>query len=153
MKIEAGKYYKTRDGQKVGPLAVKDSYFEAAGWHYNENGICCYKGFSKNLPHPERDLIAEWADTPDDGWSEWTSASEWDTGKHDVQFECIDGIHRVRTRPRKPTVETVTLAGRIDDGGDWSFGTGEAWPNDTHRITFNLIDGKPDPSSIRMEEL
>ncbi|MFY0633652.1 MAG: helix-turn-helix transcriptional regulator [Vannielia sp.] len=35
-------------------------------------------------------------------WSEWTSATEWNVSTHDVQMECIDGIHRVRTRPRKP---------------------------------------------------
>ena len=54
--------------------------------------------------------------------------------------------YRIKTQPK---VETVKLRA----GGDLKiWGT---WTDldDTHRITFNLIDGKPDPASIKMEEI
>lgn len=57
----------------------------------------------------------------------------------------------------KPERETVTLYGlsvsRLDGG--WVFGPKgtETSEPDTHRITFALIDGKPDCDSIKMEEL
>ena len=66
--------------------------------------------------------------------------------------------YRVRPEPKR---ETVTLRGG-DFGRNgaiaWSFlHSGHISPYtispDTHRITFDLIDGKPDPTSIRMEEL
>lgn len=57
--------------------------------------------------------------------------------------------YRVKTEPK---VETVTMYTGVFNSGY------EASPvldhsTDTHRITFSLIDGKPDSSSIRMEEL
>jgi hypothetical protein len=36
-----------------------------------------------------------------DGWGEWrTDIDVWNTATHDVQHECIDGIHRTRLRVR-----------------------------------------------------
>jgi hypothetical protein len=54
-----------------------------------------------------------------------------------------------RVRPPEPKRETVELrAGGLLKA--W-----EAWSDDddTHRITFDVIDGTPDCASIRMEEL
>jgi len=62
--IEAGKYYKTRDGRKVGPMAAQDGYHTVEGYHYAENGECCFYGESGNSPFPARDIIAEWVDEP-----------------------------------------------------------------------------------------
>jgi len=119
IKLQAGKFYKTRDGQKVGPM-VKKLGLSADGYYYpwddtsNKNHYFwshegkCYDG-------PQHDLIAEWTDTPtiwadDEGWGDWTIAEEWDVTNNDVQFECVGGIHKVRTRPRikpEPKRETV----------------------------------------------
>lgn len=57
-----------------------------------------------------------------------------------------DKIYRIRPEPKR---ETVTVYGA---GFDWEQA---ALPcsEDTHRITFDLIDGEPDVSSIKMEKL
>ena len=67
------------------------------------------------------------------------------------------GQYAYRVRP-EPKVEAVKLHGRkynnqIDPSGVWDFDSNECQLDDTHVITFNLIDGKPDASSIKMEEL
>ena len=49
----------------------------------------------------------------------------------------------------KPTVETVVMYGSKRFKG---FGLVQG-PNTKYTITFNTIDGKADPSSIKMEEL
>ncbi|UYE95786.1 hypothetical protein HAAEEKHM_00066 [Sinorhizobium phage AP-16-3] len=64
LKIEAGRYYKTRDGRKVGPVAQKSGYMEAGGYHYSNTGECCFLGQSGDDTYPEFDLIAEWVDEP-----------------------------------------------------------------------------------------
>ena len=53
-----------------------------------------------------------------------------------------------------PKVETVTLYGGDTKGNNsrWGFSVKNLGP-ETNRITFNLIDGKPDCTSIKMEEL
>ena len=66
MKIENGKFYRTRDGQKMGPMNVppKDKHWSdlviadchAMGWC---EGGAYYKGEIGDL-----DLIAEWSDAP-----------------------------------------------------------------------------------------
>lgn len=48
----------------------------------------------------------------------------------------------------EPKVETVELYGRPDI--QWVM---ERCDYDTHRITFNLVNGKPDCTSIKMEVL
>jgi len=55
-------------------------------------------------------------------------------------------VYRVRPEPKR---ETVTLHGSVTDEV-WGRGTMEL---DTHRITFDLIDGRPDCDSIKMETL
>jgi len=163
IKLQVGKFYKTRDGHKVGPLGCEGPR-KVGGrvypWDDTSNGNAhfwsdtgkCDDGF-------EYDLIAEWTDTPtiwadNEGWGDWTSAGDWDITNNDVQFECVDGIHKVRTRPRikpEPKRETVTLTGL--DRGYWCFGSDRVKVRDTHRITFDTIDGEPDCSTIRMERL
>lgn len=66
MQIEAGKYYKTRNGRKVGPMTLDEDdsvypyYADLDGqprW-FTKNGVWSLAAES------ERDLIAEWAETP-----------------------------------------------------------------------------------------
>lgn len=66
LKIEAGKFYKTRDGRKVGPIRLKathgsDGPYRIDGlWNYLENGLV---GSISNGDHKD-DLITEWIDEP-----------------------------------------------------------------------------------------
>ncbi|MDH2091088.1 hypothetical protein N5K21_20355 [Rhizobium pusense] len=66
LKIEAGRFYKTRDGRKVGPVRLKathgsDGPYRINGlWNYLENGLV---GSISNGDHKD-DLIAEWIDKP-----------------------------------------------------------------------------------------
>ena len=66
LKIEAGKYYRTRDGRKVGPIADRGRYYCANEMHYNSDGECGLEG----RHHPSQDwrdrhdLIDEWVDEP-----------------------------------------------------------------------------------------
>ena len=55
-----------------------------------------------------------------------------------------------RVKP-EPVVETVTLFGQA--GFCWAFSHLQEDDGDTHRITFDLVDGKPDCNSIKMEEI
>lgn len=65
VKIEAGKYYKTRDGIKVGPIRNYDDrfYYKASfccgNWTYLENGK-----WAGSTEEDNRDIIAEWQDQP-----------------------------------------------------------------------------------------
>ena len=59
--------------------------------------------------------------------------------------------YRLRPEPKR---ERVTMVGRVPTPPDsWAFHLGKEYVRDTHRITFDTIDGKPDCASIRMEEL
>lgn len=70
--IEAGKFYKTRDGRKVGPLVFVGDYWTNTNdhgnynpGHYTSDGVSAFLG---KLPREESrlpfDLIAEWVDEP-----------------------------------------------------------------------------------------
>jgi len=48
--------------------------------------------------------------------------------------------------------ETVTMDGSNKSGNVWFFGEYDVW-NETHRITFETIDGEPDCDTIFMERL
>ena len=61
MKLEEGKYYKTRDGRKVGPMESWPSYqdkhlFMSGGLLWMADGTG-YKG-----EHPEQDIVSLWKD-------------------------------------------------------------------------------------------
>lgn len=66
LKIEAGKFYKTRDGRKVGPMAAwpdEEDCFKSSdllrGGLWKTDGSSYFKGASDSP-----DLIAEWIDEP-----------------------------------------------------------------------------------------
>ena len=67
MKLEAGKYYRTRDGRKVGPMNVppKKSHWSSIVVA-DCNGKAWLKGgvYFSDIPDP-LDLIAEWTDEPE----------------------------------------------------------------------------------------
>lgn len=62
LKIEAGKYYKTRDGRKVGPMyVINDPYWPWAcsDFSYRDDGT-----WDADMEQDEQDLIEEWQDEP-----------------------------------------------------------------------------------------
>jgi hypothetical protein len=72
----------------------------------------------------------------DEGWRD-IAGPAWHTGV----------AYRVKPAPIR---ETVTLYAGAKH--EWQ-PTWDAMPGDTHKITFDLIDGKPDCASIKMEPL
>jgi hypothetical protein len=117
----------------------------------------------------ELDLVAEWTEEPAAPklWRDMTPEEKgalllahhegkvvecWNSGKWEPKGHGgwgKENAYRIRPEPKR---ETVMLHGRQAEK-DWSFGNGEAWPADTHRITFDLIDGEPDCASVKMERI
>lgn len=63
VKLEVGKYYKTRDGRKVGPMKSYKSFmdmhpFESDKMLWTREGVA-YQG-----SEPDQDIVAEWPDDP-----------------------------------------------------------------------------------------
>ena len=68
MKIEAGKYYRTRDGKKVGPME-RDTY-AGTEWPWTADNYidrCRDDGTCSTYDQPDErpsDIVAEWTDEP-----------------------------------------------------------------------------------------
>lgn len=159
MKIREGAYYTTRDGRTVGPATPNpDSLYP---WNipidglflaYRNDGTIC-------LDDRDWDIAAEaptlWRDmTPEQKGALLLAHHEGKViealvGDKWREVACM-GIetmaYRVRLEPKR---EMVTLHGA---GYEW---TQADLPcgDDTHRITFDLLDGEPDCNSIKMEKL
>ena len=71
----------------------------------------------------------------------------WHADYHAWEDNCA---YRIKPEPKR---ERVVLVGRMDTPDSWAFFISEVDPFDSHRITFDTIDGKPDPSSIKIEEV
>lgn len=199
MNIEEGKYYRTRDGRKVGPMVwgARNPYSKY-GWSENPS------------------MSPRWADDGTDcfGVGGWNIAEEWsedtpatrspisvtDTDKNGVKHYLSDypytisaeigGLYKepklwcYMTPEEKGALLLAHHEGKVIEG--WLYGdkwkvlspewdqhnayrikpeaeTVEGWwdgyfhngepVRDYYRITFNLIDGEPDTSSIKMETL
>jgi len=167
MQIETGKFYKTRGGEKVGPVITE--YCQIGfGWHALGDPRFWY-GTGKCYDGQSYDLIAEWTDTP----TIWENETPEQKGAlllaehegrelqalavdHDGTTWVIkrrnqwhDGIaYRITPEPKR---ETVTMVGY--NIGHWYFGSDHLIYRATHRITFETIDGEPDCATIRMERL
>jgi len=67
MKIEAGKYYRTRDGRKVGPMIYRNPQpWDLTAWR-DAGGKCWHddgRHFTK-MGTPNLDIIAEWREPMD----------------------------------------------------------------------------------------
>jgi hypothetical protein len=212
MKIEEGKYYRTRDDRKVGPaVRISGDKFQ---WNiplegnflaYDDDGYIC----TGRVPW---DIIAEWVDdisdilnsidvTDTDGngdkhylsdypetisaeigglyeepkyptlWCDMTPEEKgalllahhegkeielfnerglcaWMSHIHPEEFWLDEYAYRIKPEPK---VEVVVLEN--DRNGGRSFYEDSGTHKNTHRITFNLIDGEPDCDSIKMEKV
>jgi len=69
-------------------------------------------------------------------------------------WETVDALffnqlaYRIKPEPKR---ETVTMTGYKVNG--WYFAKKNSQALDTHRITFDTINGEPDCATIRMERL
>lgn len=170
IKIEEGKFYRTQSGKKVGPAhLVSDS---AYGWNVptETGGFLAYDDYG-NICLINRDwgLKEEWLDadtsklgrdmTPEEKGALLLAEHEGKaieaidrTDPSDAWLECFnvgafdDLAYRVKPELKR---ETVTLHGC---GFYWEQSE-QPCPSDTHRITFDTIDGEPDLTSIKMEKL
>lgn len=65
IKIEEGKFYRTRDGRKVGPMYVKHPYNGLAFWGCDTKGYMGVKYYEDgSRTRVDDPLIAEWTDAP-----------------------------------------------------------------------------------------
>lgn len=170
MKIEIGKFYKTRDGRKVGPMRFSmsgDDLFSQDGGDL-DGCLWGHNGKRRLNGNTETDIIAEWTDAPDlsnplgqvfslmppetqeamkahgGPWQWYLEGSEWE--------DCDGPFHDWRAYRVKPAPirETMTLTGGEANG--WGFYV-DGGVSNAFSITFDLIDGKPDCASIKMERL
>jgi len=144
MKIENGKYYRTADGRKVGPIRGGPATYHAQGAdHWYDDGTSLYKDL--------QNIVAEWRDEPT-VWGDMTPEQKGalllaehegktiDTWIEGGWTKCLDPMWRddcaYRIKP-DPVVETrgvyVAATPPIKIG------------------TINLIDGTPDPATLNLE--
>jgi hypothetical protein len=162
MMIEAGKYYLTRAGQKVGPMKYK--------WHdmveYNDKVWWRDDGSVNKCKETSRDLVAEWIEN-DTKWSDLTPEQKGalllahhQREKIEYRYSTNGNWHVVtrpmwapeafyRVKPHVPIRETKTIYGGKEH---WNF-DGYQSTYDTHIIIFDMIDGEPDCSSVRMVKM
>jgi len=81
------------------------------------------------------------------GSVEFWNVNEWETLKNLGWHDEI--AYRIKPSKPEPKAEIVTMYGERNRMW-WGFSESEDGPNPTHRITFNLIDGKPDCGSVKM---
>jgi hypothetical protein len=63
MRIEEGKYYRTRGGRKVGPMRATDNNhwpMECDGTWWRADGESCEGSMARM--YPENDIVAEWTE-------------------------------------------------------------------------------------------
>lgn len=80
MKIEAGKFYRTRDGRKVRVYAVDGGglyTIHGAVYRADEWMIGRWDLTGSNLSHGFHDLISEWVDKPVVDWSKLAAWHRW----------------------------------------------------------------------------
>jgi hypothetical protein len=136
-KIDGGLFYaKDKHGAICGPLG------DAVLWHIVSRAVDTPKLWRDMTPEEKGALLlahheGEVIEVQKTTGSIWYKATKpiWHS----------DYAHRIRPEPK---VETVTIRWQPSGAAVYSSGNGY-----THRITFNLIDGKPDCDSVKMEEL
>ena len=163
MQLENGKTYRTREGRKVGPMVGYDGRFWQESLGLTKDPEWREDGSHNTEPRfgmtSADDLVSEWADNREvagndyESGGDWTSASSWRISSQKVDMGCIDETQRARVelcRAPETNLEQVTiyLGSRCQGAGECT-----SVEHTTHSITFVLIDGNPDPASIRMDVL
>lgn len=108
--IEAGKYYRTRDGRKVGPMSK--GCLGSFPWlgKSQSSGIQCYRNdgsWSLDVGEPDHhDLIAEWVDEP----TSETTAAPISVKIMDERMFVQHGVIKL------PTIKSPSIVARLDNG-------------------------------------
>jgi hypothetical protein len=175
MKIEEGKFYRTRDGQKVGPMVFnrKKSLYpwmcQSSRHTFTDEGR-----FSHMAGDSILDLVAEWTEeldtpklwrdmTPEEKGAFWVKVYRgdvvelswdkiyWQVDKKFNPSMFPNVYYRIRPVPCEtgPKRETVTLYGLKDSLG-WGFGV--KIYGDTHTLTLPLIGGDLIPGTYTHPE-
>ena len=138
--IKEGGFYINRKGEKVGPMVSRLDY--KYPWQATGGKVYTKRGFYfLGTEESEYDLIAEWTDpTAEPEWGEWTDGHVYSKDQ-DYQFQRINGVSqfRVRKAPPAPVVTTEPVIAYIS--------TMNSEP--IIRATVDLIDGKPDWSTLK----
>ena len=173
IKLEEGKYYRTADGRKVGPIRKVQGTFVVLVDDPNP-----YYRTVTTDPYalPSRLFVAEWTDEPKlwrdmtseekgalllahhegeviEKWTAVVGYSDW--MEHLPPFTKQpfrdDRAYRIRPEPERKTVKFYGSVD-LDADGDPYFSF-YLRSEHTHLIAFDTIDGEPDTSSIKMEKL
>ena len=160
LKIEAGRFYKTRDGRKVGPIIANwcDNEHWPFLWpeqtmYYKPNGFSCPG--SAHLHRDDADLIAEWIDEPvaasnDNAKPKFKVGDRVEiTANDNYRVNCVGSFGTIKTAP---TNAAEWFRVELDDGREFPF-----WPSEmtvrsssappTTTIVALIENGQPKPSS------
>lgn len=173
IRLEVGNYYRTRDGRKVGPMkcGFSESLMVADGWSHKWFTCSGRRSFDFET---DADLVAQWVESTMENkeYKPWGDLTDLEKGAlllahhegkvievfdlndewNHLHFPTWQQDVKYRIEP-EPVVETVNIYGGVWPSDlDWCFGTGDG-AECTHKITFQVIGGKPDCNSIKMEEL
>lgn len=161
MEIKVGNSYVTRDGRKAEVLSSNKMGFVGKigemSVTWNEWGY-----YSSSSDTSRLDLISEWLTT----WSEISDQEKGEmllahhNGKEIEMYNFGEWVtvepqwvsNRAYRIKKEPVNETVTLYGEFENVDVVELGKLKMI-GDTHMITYNVIDGKIDCSSVVMKEL
>lgn len=144
MKIESGKFYKTRDGRKVGPMKRWSYGWLAGSGRINASDhIDWYEEGNYNYTHypaSPNDLIAEWQDEPKKEIS--------DMGE--VKFKVGDRVKSVSGQDYDKNWDNVIIH-RIDEDGTalciWGRQNGVGDEGLFNKNMIELIPSTPEPNT------
>lgn len=154
LKIDAGRYYRTRDGRKVGPLVeTGNNEYWPFKWpektmYYKANGYSCPG--SAHQHRNQDDLIAEWVDEPtapvsaqvDAIAEEYGPVVSYDNGK--PKFKVGDRVVYRKYMGGEDcygTVDDVSVDGKRVHASDWSVGAEDGYLSASE---LELADTKAD---------
>jgi hypothetical protein len=160
LKIEAGKFYKTRDGRKVGPAFIvgicavfgNDSNHAGAVWA--DDGRSSHRGDKLSLK--DNDIIAEWIDEPVAKPSNDNAQPKFKVGDRVKRFRGNNPGSKVG---HEATISKIEDISGWDEDGPWlkfedgtsgyatSFNFVAATPTPTTTIVALIENGQPKPSS------
>ncbi len=169
MIIQQGKFYRDTIGRKRGPMVVNYGTAWVQGKTEHGDPEWMLDGTPDEEYMADDDaLVAEWVEHgAPKNWAQMTReerreisframsgekvqlyAQGYGWGGWDGETPFCEIPFPIRIKPKR---ETIHIVGFMDgDHFEAHFGDPK---EDTHHITFDVIDGKPDPDTIRMEVL